>query len=150
MFYMLLVLLSIILYVEDWLVTQSFKIGYIPRCFVPLLDFFLYFLSFQIFMCLGLIIFSPECHMCWTRSTNACFMNDSNSSNVSDVTCWIEKKKSCAFYPLLPNGNEVGGPRGARKSRGIYFPRKALSGLPFPGYLALGSQRRPDCAGHII
>jgi hypothetical protein len=109
MFYMLLVLLSIILYVEDWLVTQSFKIGYIPRCFVPLLDFFLYFLSFQIFMCLGLIIFSPECHMCWTRSTNACFMNDSNSSNVSDVTCWIEKKNHVPFILCCQTVTRLGG-----------------------------------------
>jgi hypothetical protein len=56
MFYMLLFCFQLFLYVEDWPETESLKIRHIPRCFVMLLDFFLEFLSFQIFMCLDLFI----------------------------------------------------------------------------------------------
>jgi hypothetical protein len=53
-------------------------------------------------------------------------------------------KKLCLFLPLLPNGTGVGGPRGARKSQGIYFPRKALWGPPSLGIPPLAPKGGPS------
>jgi hypothetical protein len=61
-----------------------------------------------------------------------------------------KKKSMCLFFPWLPNGNRVGRPRVLGKHRGIYFPGKAPSGLPFPGPSCPCSQMRPQRFSDLI